>query len=33
MTEPPVNVIVVGRAVNGGRMGRGTPVEKGRGRD
>jgi len=26
-TEPPVNVIV------GGRMGRGTPIEKGRGRD
>jgi len=30
-TEPPVNVIIGGRAVsNGGRMGRGTPMEKGR---
>jgi len=28
---PPVNGIVRGRAVMGGRMGRGTPIEKGRG--
>jgi len=32
-TEPPVNVIVGGRAVMGGRLGRGTPIEKGRRRD
>jgi len=31
-TEPPVNVIVVGRVVMGRRMGRGTPIEKRRGR-
>jgi len=31
-TEPPVNVIFGGVGGNGGRMGRGTPVEKGRGR-
>jgi len=30
-TEPPVNMIVGGGG-NGGRMGRGTPIEKGRGR-
>jgi len=30
-TEPPVNVIVGRRVVMGGRMGRGTPIEKGRG--
>jgi len=30
-TEPPVNVIVEERVVMGGRMGRGTPIEKGRG--
>jgi len=29
--EPPVNVIVAGRAVMG-EDGRGTPIEKGRGR-
>jgi len=27
-TEPPVNVIVGGEGSNGGRMGRGTPIEK-----
>jgi len=27
-TEPPVNRIVGERAVMGGRMGRGTPIEK-----
>lgn len=32
-TEPPVNVIVEGRAAMGGRMGRGTPIMKGMGRD
>jgi len=32
-TEPPVNVIVGGRAAMGGRVGRGTPIKKGRGRD
>jgi len=31
-TEHPVNVIVRERAVMGGGMGRGTPIEKGRGR-
>jgi len=31
-TERPVNVIVGGRAVMGGRMRRGTPIEKERGR-
>jgi len=31
-TEPPVSVIVGGEGGNGGRMGRGTPIEKGRGR-
>jgi len=31
-TGPPVNVIVGGRAVMFGRMGRGTHIEKGRGR-
>jgi len=31
-TELPVNVIVGGEGGNGGRMGRGTPIQKGRGR-
>jgi len=31
-TEPPVNVIVGGRVVMRGRMGRGTPIEKEMGR-
>jgi len=31
-TEPPVNVTVGGEGSNGGRMGRGTPIKKGRGR-
>jgi len=31
-TEAPVNVIVGGRAVMGGRIGRGTPIQKGKGR-
>jgi len=29
-TELPVNVIVGGEGGNGGRMGRGTPIKKGR---
>jgi len=31
-TETAVNVIVGGEGGNGGRMGRGTPIRKGRGR-
>jgi len=31
-TESPVNVIVGRRVVMGGRMGRGTPIYKGKGR-
>jgi len=32
-TEPPVNVIVGGRGRNAGRVGRGTLIKKGWGRD